>query len=396
MRSLQMQMIHHLSVINIGLRFWFCAVFTLDEQREMLRKAENFFYGTMQTCDQVYRAKPESYFEEIASNDHNIMKVRRKGTNGDSATIINGVALDGLFFSASVPPKLMSHFGERRVLIPASEMIKHDSRLYFADFYCMYRAHYVTVVLTRPGTPADEFCRDRLLPLDLADNTFITRDPQSGSVRVCNSVGALGLKGGVWIELFCTHDIDLSASYCEFKTVPCNGISSPNRLHKTLGCCHCNLDSVLAVTVPTVTWNQFVSVPTVTWSQFVSVPTVTWSQFVSVPTVTWSRFVSVPTVTWIQFVSVPTVTWSRSVSVPTVTWRQMVSVPTVTWNQSVAVPTVTWNQSVAVPTVTWSRFVSVPIVTWNQSVSVPTVTWSCSYCNLKTVCVCSYWGHVLC
>ena len=239
MRSLQMQMIHHLLVINIGVRFWFCAVFTLDEQRELLRKAESFSSGSMLTCDQVYRAKPESYFENIASNDHNIMKVYRKDANGDSASIINDGALDGLFFSTSVPPNSRSHFGGRRVLIPASEMIKHDSRLYFADFYCNYRAHYVTVVLTRPGTPADEFCRDRLLPLDLADNKFLTREPQSGSVRVRDSYRPL------WIELFCTHDIDLSASYCEFKTIPSIGTSRPNGLPKRLGCCYCNLDSVL-------------------------------------------------------------------------------------------------------------------------------------------------------
>ena len=190
----------------------------------------------------MYRAKPDSYFQDIASNHHNIMKVYRKDANGDSASIINDGALDGLFFSTSVPPNTMSHFGRRRVLIPASEMIKHDSRLYFADFYCNNRAHYVTVVLTRPGTPADQFCRDRLLPLDLADNKFITRNPQSGSVRVRVSYGS---SSALWIELFCTHDIDLSASYCEFKTVPSTGTSRPNGLPKRHGCRHCNLDSVL-------------------------------------------------------------------------------------------------------------------------------------------------------
>ena len=194
----------------------------------------------MLTCDQVYRAKPESDFEEIASNHHNIMKVYRKDKNGDSASIINDGALDGLFFSTSVPPNTISHFGRRRVLIPAGEMIKHDSRLYFADFYCNKRAHYVTVVLTRPGTPADQFCRDRLLPLDLADNKFLTREPQSGSVRVRASSGS---PSALWIELFCTHDIDLSAPNCEFKMVTSTGTSRPNGLPKRLGCRYCNLDS---------------------------------------------------------------------------------------------------------------------------------------------------------
>ena len=211
----------------------------------MLRKAESFCSGSMLTCAQVYRAKPDSYFQDIASNHHNIMKVYRKDANGDSASIINDGALDGLFFSTSVPPNTMSHFGRRRVLIPASEMIKHDSRLYFADFYCNYRAHYITVVLTRPGTPADQFCRDRLLPLDLAGNKFITRDPQSGSVRVHVSPGHHTSPQALWIELFCTDNVDLSASYCTFMTVPSTGTSRPNGLPKRLGCRHCNLDSVL-------------------------------------------------------------------------------------------------------------------------------------------------------
>ena len=114
----------------------------------------------------MYRAKPDSYFQDIASNHHNIMKVYRKDANGDSASIINDGALDGLFFSTSVPPNTMSHFGRRRVLIPASEMIKHDSRLYFADFYCNNRAHYVTVVLTRPGVTCSK--RKRADPVSMS------------------------------------------------------------------------------------------------------------------------------------------------------------------------------------------------------------------------------------
>ena len=51
-------------------------------------------------------------------------------------------------------------------------------RLYFADFYCnkkfaTNKLHYVTLVLCKRGSQADEFCEGRLLSFDLFDNPFL-------------------------------------------------------------------------------------------------------------------------------------------------------------------------------------------------------------------------------
>jgi hypothetical protein len=62
----------------------------------------------------------------------------------------------------------VSPFGERRIKLKAEILFNESKNVYFSDFYCMYAAsaHYVSLVVTTPGSDADAFCRQYIVPLD--------------------------------------------------------------------------------------------------------------------------------------------------------------------------------------------------------------------------------------
>ena len=185
-------------------------------------------------CRVFYRNKPHLYYMQCVLNDKNIMKVYMKDNNGDPKSIINS-RIKGLFFATSVSltgePPNTSHFGPCRICIPATAMLAEDSNLYFADFYCNYRAHYVTVVLTKPGSETDQFCKRKLFKLDIRDNDFLWRNDK---VYVTDNV---------WVEVLYTEDVDLSRPDCKFSDVPSTGTSTPGGLPKNPRCLVCNLPS---------------------------------------------------------------------------------------------------------------------------------------------------------
>jgi len=132
-------------------------------------------------CRWFYRNRSPKYFEHIWKQRGGIMEVYHKDNSGDQASAING-QIKGLFFMAkningAPPPK--SQFGSVRLQVPAEVLLGFTPNVYFADFYCMRGAtHYVTLVMTRPCSSSDEFCRGRLLPVDLYDsrkNPFLFR-----------------------------------------------------------------------------------------------------------------------------------------------------------------------------------------------------------------------------
>ena len=182
-----------------------------------------------QHCQTFYRNKPPEYFLRCQLNDNNIMKVYMKDNNGDPKSIING-QIKGLFFATSVPPSTVSHFGSRRICIPAAAMLTEDSNLYFADFYCNRRAHYVTVVLTKPYSETDMFCRSKLIKLNLTNNDFLK-----------HKFGMVFVTDNVWVEVLYTEDVDLSRPNCTFSTVRSTGTSTPGGLPKNPRCTVCNL-----------------------------------------------------------------------------------------------------------------------------------------------------------
>ena len=183
-----------------------------------------------------YRNKPGAYFNMCGERYNNTMKMYTKDYNGDPASIING-RINGLFFCTNayrdteLPPP-STNFGERRVCIPAANMLIEYSDLYFADFYCWNRSHYVTLVLTRPGSETDRFCEEKLIKLDKGDNDFLRR----------SSNGKVFVSSRVWVEVLYTEDIDLGRPDCYFSTVAnSRGTSTPGGLLKNPYCATCNL-----------------------------------------------------------------------------------------------------------------------------------------------------------
>ncbi|XP_061197709.1 phytanoyl-CoA hydroxylase-interacting protein-like [Saccostrea echinata] len=152
----------------------------------------------------LYRSKPQQYFWNIYNKTNGIMYKYIKNFGGDPSSSLNR-NLHGLFFSANVSsttglPPAVSYYGDQRIHIPVSFMINSDRNLYFADFYCHYTKHHVTLVVTLKGTDADLFCRERLLSLNSKFNKFLFRRPHETHAMVSTKVT---------VEVFYTESINI-------------------------------------------------------------------------------------------------------------------------------------------------------------------------------------------
>jgi hypothetical protein len=197
---------------------------------------------TSAPCNWLYRNRWREYFDDIFRIGGGVMKVYEKDDSGDPASSING-KIKGLFFMAKnvngqPPPE--SAFGEVRLQVPAPVLIGAAPNLYFADFYCMRgRLHYVTLVMTKPGSQADRFCSERLMRLDVTNNPFLF---SRGQQIYCNDTYHL------LVELFYTEDVDVNyvVKNCRARLlfdIPTvgRGRSTPGGIPKNQFCQTCNL-----------------------------------------------------------------------------------------------------------------------------------------------------------
>ena len=218
-------------------------VFTPEELDTLHEKAIRFTKVNdrrFETIEWLYRNKTQEYFNKTYRQDAGIMKVYLKDHNGDPASIIND-RIKGLFFATRIDPQTgsppeTSPFGSRRLYLPASEVLSDPRvRLYFADFYCTKKVHYVTIVLTLEGSEADTFCSENLIELETSDNDFLyTR------------YGNVYTRCRLHIEVLYTENINMA----EWKwhgaweeTVNATGTSKPRGLPKNPSCTICNLDT---------------------------------------------------------------------------------------------------------------------------------------------------------
>lgn len=153
----------------------------------------------------LYRSKPVLHFLHIFNNTNGVMYKYIKNFGGDPASTLNK-KLHGLFFSANVDPvtgqpPALSYYGDKRIHIPVGFMINQNTNLYFADFYCHYVNHHVTLVITLKGSEADVFCQQRLLALNPAYNEFLFRRPHEQHAMVNTRVT---------VEVFYTESIDVA------------------------------------------------------------------------------------------------------------------------------------------------------------------------------------------
>jgi hypothetical protein len=225
----------------------FRADMTLTELEKLHQKALNNTHRNAK-CLVVYRNKSPTYFQEMFEQDRGIMKVYKKDNSGDPASPING-QIDGLFFMAEVQPYTdgepyhASAFGSTRLIVPVRVLLNLTPNIYFTDFYCMRgQFHYVTLVLTKDGSTADRFCRERLLPLsryDRLNNPFLFEDSTDGNMKVAE---------GVKVELLCTENLNVNdlvksegAMIKENTRLIGKGSSTPGGLRKRPTCTVCNL-----------------------------------------------------------------------------------------------------------------------------------------------------------
>lgn len=170
------------------------------------------------------------------------MTTELKDNGGDPRSPING-QLRGLFFlsqnyaSGELPS--FSYFGPRRIQIEADELFRTAPNLYFADFYCMGgHKHYVIVVMTKPGSTADNFCRLHLVPLDSKNNPFFYSS--NGKMYSLNAEY-------FEVEVFYTENLNITELQARKKAIMTTvepvgqGHSTPGGKQKGRCCSICNV-----------------------------------------------------------------------------------------------------------------------------------------------------------
>lgn len=165
-----------------------------------------------------------------------------KDNSGSHGSPISG-KLEGVFFSCNTEfntgkPPQDSPYGRHRCEVGAGVLFNPDTNLYFGDFYCMYTAyHYVILVLAPKGSTGDDFCKQRLPALDLANNRFLTctRDGEGG--------GGLAFHHAqdVILEVIYTDPVDLaSGAVAEISGHQLMSLSTANA-KKDPSCKTCNI-----------------------------------------------------------------------------------------------------------------------------------------------------------
>lgn len=228
----------------------FKTFFTKIEYQTLYNKTTMFketLQGKFHTVEFIYRNKSEMYFASIMEYHDGIMKPYTKDYNGDPYSVING-CIDGLFFSTALdfhtlkpPPE--SLYGPVRLHIEASALVTPNLNIYFADFYCHYQVHYVTIILTPKWSPVDKFCQERLLKLDINKNPFIYLAESSEDFYEVKVYLGTGLR----VEIFYTEPINIPILLRNrkgfFSRVPIigRGESRPQGIPKNKQCKVCNI-----------------------------------------------------------------------------------------------------------------------------------------------------------
>jgi hypothetical protein len=221
--------------------------------KKLLRKAEDFVSGNTEMCHYFYRDKKESYFDDLRKYEKGSMVVYRKDHRGDPKSPING-RMDGLFFSTNVgygtdQPVPWSIYGDTRLKIPMERLYKKCPNLWFTDFYCIHAPHIATLVMTRPGSASDKFCRRYLIPLSWENNCFLQREDvseddsdDSSDTRSDESIFRV-TTSGLWVEVFFTENINIKQYLKSLEDVTMKGRRSGGTtgLTKNAYCSTCNV-----------------------------------------------------------------------------------------------------------------------------------------------------------
>ncbi|KAH7714779.1 Protein M01B2.12 [Aphelenchoides avenae] len=164
------------------------------------------------------------------------MEVYVKDNSGHPRSPING-----LFFSARpsyLRDSTRSPFGDTKIHLDAHRLLDPAQfNYYFADFYCNWSTrniHYVTIVICRKGSPSDIFCGQHLLKLKTETN-FLRANSDGYQIYF--------EEGRMFVELFFTEDVDISAEYERRTSVDVTGYGrSLGDVPNNTKCTHCNIN----------------------------------------------------------------------------------------------------------------------------------------------------------
>ncbi|KAK3585548.1 hypothetical protein CHS0354_022959 [Potamilus streckersoni] len=186
----------------------FRAYMTKNEVNELFVKSCNFVQKQQDSrfvkIAHFYRDKLPAYFDFIFEKNCGIMPTYYKTISGDKASTIH-LNIKGIFFNTLVKgkknkkPKISCH-GTKRLHIPAPFFFE-GVNIYFADFYCHYTAHKVTLIFAVKGTKDDKFCSARLKMVGLFKNPFLYINPE----------GNVFVRSGVRVEVFYADEIDVQS-----------------------------------------------------------------------------------------------------------------------------------------------------------------------------------------
>lgn len=223
--------------------------FTKEELNKIKIKAVDFVHRIKQrvsTIPYFYRNKSVDYFDDIMHVNDGVMYPAMKDNNGDRYSIINsnmaGIFFSGLLLPSTLQPPKTSIFGTRRLYVKSTMLFNHNTKMYFADFYCYNKiVHYLTIVLTKPGSLSDQFCEQNLVELDIYSNPFLQLSVIDGVQRVLVTLNVI-------IEIFYTEPVDLFAmsmtpGVSMYEDVPLTGRGSSveGGIPKKEDCQICNL-----------------------------------------------------------------------------------------------------------------------------------------------------------
>uniref|UniRef100_A0A7E4UNS8 PHYHIP_C domain-containing protein n=1 Tax=Panagrellus redivivus TaxID=6233 RepID=A0A7E4UNS8_PANRE len=196
--------------------------------------ADNCENEEMYPVNELYRCKPMGYFQNIEQYHNNIMEPYIKDNSGHPENNING-KLYGLFFSVNLnldgSPRRKSYFGNMKFSISINRMLDPMFvHFYFADFYCNYNRHYVTIVVCKKETPVDKYCNQKLKRLQKQNPFF----------KVRTSTNTLFVKEGIELEFFYTECVDLWDGQLKPVQPMGGGRAYPGGLSNNKNCGICN------------------------------------------------------------------------------------------------------------------------------------------------------------
>ncbi|CAG2208978.1 unnamed protein product [Mytilus edulis] len=208
-------------------------------------------FGTMKSIPNMrpiqyfYRNKSVEYFHVILSYLNGEMRPYLKSNGGEQGSVVNG-RLSGLFFStytdtATNLPSPCSYYGPIRLYLKSLIMFNPQCNLYFADFYCHYKRHHVTVILVPKLSTHNIFCRQYLTELNIFYNPYLC-------LRVeCNGAFTVMANMDVTVEVFYTETMNvkraLELKYGFIVETPTigKGFAKPSGTPKNPDCNICNL-----------------------------------------------------------------------------------------------------------------------------------------------------------